>query len=205
MGITERKQREKKARVSLIKETAAGIFQKKGFEATTLDEIAQLCEVSKASIYLHFKSKDDLYYSIVEPALSKISEGLERIADNKNESASKTIKNLLNEALKHYKKNPDLYQMLFQKNIKTLHPSQVNHLENIMRANIRQMEKTVQKGIDQGIFRKVDPKLTAIVILNCYMGICLTQAKRMESGRSDYRKSTVSAAIELILEGLKKK
>ncbi|MGV8057006.1 MAG: TetR/AcrR family transcriptional regulator [Smithellaceae bacterium] len=205
MGIAERKQREKEARSAQIKNAAATIFQKKGYEATTMDEIAQLCELSKPSIYIYFKGKDDLFYSIVEPALTKISKRLVKIADNKNESAVDTIKKLVNEVFRHYDKYPDIYQMLMQNNIKTLPPNKANHLENIIRSNISQMEKAVQKGIDQGTFQRVDTKVTAIIILNCFTGVFFSQSKRMEGGRSDYRKSTVNSALELILAGLKKK
>ncbi|MGV8057357.1 MAG: TetR/AcrR family transcriptional regulator [Smithellaceae bacterium] len=205
MGIAERKQREKEARLALIRNIAADVFQKKGYEATTMDEIAELCELSKPSIYALFKSKDDLFYSIIEPTLSKISNRLEKIADDKNEPVIETIKNLVYEVFKHYDKNPDVFQMLMQNNIRTLSPNKLSHLEDIIRSNIHQMEKTIQRGIDQGIFRNVEPKLASIVIWDCFMGVFHSQTKRMEGGKSDYRKSTVSATLDFILEGFKKK
>jgi AcrR family transcriptional regulator len=206
MGIAERKQREKEARLALIRDVAAGLFQKKGFEATTMDEIAELCELSKPSIYALFKGKDDLFYSIVEPTLSKIGKRIEKIADNENESVIKTIKDLVREVYKHYDRNPDVFQMLMQKtNIKTLSPNKLEHLEDIIRSNRQQMERVIRRGIDQGVFRRLDPKLASIVIWDSFMGVFHSQAKRMEGGRSDYRKSTVMAALDFLLEGFQKK
>ena len=62
MGITERKEREKQARINLIKKSARVMFQKKGLEATKMEEIAGHAEISKATIYKYFNSKDDLFY-----------------------------------------------------------------------------------------------------------------------------------------------
>lgn len=205
MGIAERKQREKEARAAQIKNTAAGIFQRKGFESTTMDEIAQLCELSKASIYSYFKSKDDLFYSIIEHEMKEFSKNIGKMANNKKETADKTLGKIFNESFKHYDKNPNVYQMLWKSNISMLPANKVNRLENILRANAEHLEKTIRTGINQGIYREVDTKVTSMILWSLYMGVYHQQAKRVESGRSDYRKSTLKAAVELVLGGLKKR
>ncbi len=44
----------------LILQTAWELFMEKGYENTTVDEIIQLCKISKGGFYHHFNSKDDL-------------------------------------------------------------------------------------------------------------------------------------------------
>ena len=60
MGIAERRQREKESRIRHIRDSAAAVFFEKGFEAATMEDIAARAEISKAAIYLYFKSKEDL-------------------------------------------------------------------------------------------------------------------------------------------------
>jgi TetR/AcrR family transcriptional regulator len=74
MGVKERKVREKKARRRAILEAAKTVFFEKGFTATTMDQIAEVAEVSKGSLYLHFPSKEELYASL-------LLEGLELLYD----------------------------------------------------------------------------------------------------------------------------
>ena len=205
MGIAERKQREKEARATQIKNIAASVFQRKGFESTTMDEIAQLCELSKASIYSYFKSKDDLFYSIVEHEMNEFSKHIGKMANNKRDRADKTLGKIFNESFKHYDKNPNVYQMLWKSNISMLPANKVKRLESILRSNADHLEKAIRKGINQGIFREVDTKVTSMILWSLYMGVYHQQAKRIESGRSDYRKSTLNAAVELVLGGLKKR
>jgi AcrR family transcriptional regulator len=45
---------------------AAELFSAKGVDKTTMDDIALQADYSKSTIYVYFKSKDDIYNSILE-------------------------------------------------------------------------------------------------------------------------------------------
>jgi len=64
MGIAERQEREKAQKREAIINAAEKIFFAKGYENTTMDEIAEEAEYSKGTIYLYFKNKEDLYLAI---------------------------------------------------------------------------------------------------------------------------------------------
>ncbi len=64
MGISERKEREKEQRREAIIDSAEKVFFKKGFSAATMDEVAELAELSKGTLYLYFKSKEDLLLAV---------------------------------------------------------------------------------------------------------------------------------------------
>ncbi|GAA0401612.1 TetR/AcrR family transcriptional regulator [Paenibacillus motobuensis] len=50
----------------LILRTTMQLFAAKGSSATSMQEIAELCGMSKGSLYLHFKSKDELELSLFD-------------------------------------------------------------------------------------------------------------------------------------------
>jgi AcrR family transcriptional regulator len=64
MGIAERKEREKQQRRNNIIDAAERIFFTRGFESSTMDEVAEEAELSKGTLYLYFKSRDDLQFAI---------------------------------------------------------------------------------------------------------------------------------------------
>ncbi len=64
MGIAERKNREKEQRRNTILDAAEKVIFTSGFESSTMDEVAEAAELSKGTIYLYFKSKEDLYMGI---------------------------------------------------------------------------------------------------------------------------------------------
>ena len=52
-------------RATLLK-TALSVFSAKGYAATTLDDVAKAAKVTRGAIYWHFKSKADLYNTLVQ-------------------------------------------------------------------------------------------------------------------------------------------
>ncbi|HET6273977.1 MAG TPA: TetR/AcrR family transcriptional regulator [Bacteroidota bacterium] len=65
MGIQERKDREKEQRREEIITAAQKVFFEKGLPAATMDEIAEAAELSKGTLYLYYKSKEDLYLAVM--------------------------------------------------------------------------------------------------------------------------------------------
>ena len=61
-----RKDKERIFRQAAILDAAVGIFAKKGYRDTTLDEIAITSEFGKGTIYNYFKSKEDIYSAIID-------------------------------------------------------------------------------------------------------------------------------------------
>ena len=51
-------------RTTLLK-TALSLFSAKGYAATTLEDVAKAAKVTRGAIYWHFKSKADLYNTLV--------------------------------------------------------------------------------------------------------------------------------------------
>ena len=69
MGIQERRHREKERRRNDIIDAAEQIFFSKGYDLATMDDVAEQAELSKGTLYLYFKSKEDLYMSITQRGL----------------------------------------------------------------------------------------------------------------------------------------
>ena len=84
MGIVERKEREKEQRRNDIIDAAEKIFFEKGLSNSKMDEVAEQAELSKGTLYLYFKSKEEIYFEIKLRAIN-ILNGMfkESISENK--------------------------------------------------------------------------------------------------------------------------
>ncbi|NKY50033.1 TetR/AcrR family transcriptional regulator [Nocardia vermiculata] len=60
-----------------IREAALRLFSTKGFEQTSLREVADAVGITKASLYYHYASKVDLLLAIIEP----IFDDMKRVVD----------------------------------------------------------------------------------------------------------------------------
>lgn len=112
MGTLERRQREKEQRRMEILSAAREIFFAKGLEGSTMDEIADKAELSKGTLYLYFKSKDELYVSL-------LSEGTEIFTNMMLESISEDMKaedklrSVGNAYYRFYDEYPQYFKILF--------------------------------------------------------------------------------------------
>lgn len=62
----------KKSTKEKIFDAAIDLFAEKGYDATSMREIAEAVGIKKASLYSHYKSKDDILEKIVEYPLSRV-------------------------------------------------------------------------------------------------------------------------------------
>src|SRR5579863_9163351 len=55
-----------------ILDVALELFSEHGFDGTTLQQIADRLGVTKAALYYHFRSKDDLLRALIAPAIADL-------------------------------------------------------------------------------------------------------------------------------------
>jgi len=78
----ERSDGGQKSTAERMLKTAAALFSRKGYEATSTREIATLLRIQKASLYYHIESKEDLLYTICKSSLEQIQQDAEAALQN---------------------------------------------------------------------------------------------------------------------------
>src|SRR5689334_8725625 len=66
----ERKAQERQARRRRIQEAARTVFAERGYQGASIELIARAAQLSVGAIYLYFRSKEDLYVSLIEDTLT---------------------------------------------------------------------------------------------------------------------------------------
>ncbi len=102
----------KEAIRKFIIEKAEEIFKKYGYEHASVDEIAEVSQISKPTLYKYFKSKKDIFIAVLENMNKKIdSEILEQVS--KESSLKKTIITLIKKSILYAKENRSLIRIAF--------------------------------------------------------------------------------------------
>jgi AcrR family transcriptional regulator len=78
-----------------IIEAAGKLFQKFGFEKTSMDEIAQVAHKAKRSLYYHFQGKEELYKAVADKELKEIQSTLQDIFSDMSVTPIERLKNYL--------------------------------------------------------------------------------------------------------------
>lgn len=79
MGTAERRAREFKRREGEILEAAVTLIDAGDWQTVTIDDIAEKAEVSKGTVYSHFKGKDEVYTRLAFDITQRIVDEIDRI------------------------------------------------------------------------------------------------------------------------------
>ena len=75
----------------LLVDEARVLFAKKGLENTTMNDIAVSSGKGRRTLYTYFKSKEDIYYAVIESELERLSDKLDEVAAKKIRPQEKVI------------------------------------------------------------------------------------------------------------------
>jgi AcrR family transcriptional regulator len=90
---------------------AIKLFAEKGFDATSVDEIANLAGVNKAMIYYYFSSKYGLLSSLIRNSVSGFSDIVEKIDISKFNDHREFIKEIVKKAIDYIDSNIDVIKI----------------------------------------------------------------------------------------------
>ncbi len=156
-------------------EAAAGIFGKIGFAAARLEDIARAAGVTRGAIYWHFKDKHDLFRSLMQLRMARISEQLAAIYLSDLPPVTK-LRQLLLESLLNLETDAD-YRSGIQLALSIgLEEERLTELRKRRREHIRMMiehlEQLLQECAQTGVLRpEVTVRQAAIGLIAWYDGI----------------------------------
>jgi AcrR family transcriptional regulator len=88
----ERKAWEREQRISRLVDIVQELFFTRGYDGTTVDDIARAAGYTKRSIYLYFKDRDDLFLAVVRRGQELFKEMLEKaLSENTSSDAPQVI------------------------------------------------------------------------------------------------------------------
>lgn len=79
-----------KTRQQLV-DVARRLFAKKGLDNTTMNDIAVESGKGRRTLYTYFKSKEDVYYAVIESELERLSDKMDEVAAMKMRPQDKII------------------------------------------------------------------------------------------------------------------
>jgi TetR/AcrR family transcriptional repressor of uid operon len=181
-----------------ILESAIECFAKTGFDRTKMDDIANLSDVSKGTLYLYFKSKEDLFYGICQSSLKKIKDQLNGMLITKE--------NLAADAEKFYdyfqkEVNPYHNLVLLEMSVMATRNPRLRKVLMQHRVNRHQIiSEFIEVQIKKGFARKdVDKDAIASGLIGLYEGLIINKVMGVED--STNRKAW-SDTIRAIFAGI---
>ena len=185
-----------------IMNAAQAVVVNKGYDQSRMDDIVKKAKLSKGAIYWYYKSKKEIYLSLIDYWFNEYSAGILKNLDSK-ESASKQLKSLFEYFVDQFYKNPDTFKIMVEFWRTSGLDSDFNEkLQSIYSKFLEYIIDIIKDGIDNGEFKKVNPRITALSILINIEGIhWFTLFDKSGVEAHEY----IDTISNFILNGLKKK
>lgn len=143
------------ARREALAVAAAQVFAAKGYSASSLDEIAKLADIERASLYYYVGSKKELFYEVVAEHIHRNTDTAEAILAS-DKSPREKLADLISQLIASYERHyPSLY-VFIQEDLGTILGGKSGAGRRLKESMLRFNEVTVeiiQGGIDSGDFR----------------------------------------------------
>ncbi len=209
MGIAERREREKEQRKQAIIDAAEKVFFSKGFENATVDDIANEAEFSKGTLYLYFKSKEEIYLAIILRGMKLMGEIFEARL-KKSLTGLETVRELGRGYMEFYFKYPEyMNAMMYYENMEILLENEKGYAdcddfytkttgETFKSLDI--LVESIERGIKDGsVSKELDPVKTAIILWGEITGMLMVASMK----KSILEKKFNVTAEEILEEYLK--
>ena len=170
-AISERQLKDKEDLKNLILKSAAAILLDKGYEKFSLRQVAESIGYSATTIYLYFKDKDDLLFSVVSQGFRIFFDMLSFASENAKDLEGK-IKATGIAYVKFAIENPLYYQIMFMsrgdlilKNFETYENTPITN-------SLKLLENLVIEAVEKGLLKKeYDTKYYVRVIWSAVHGV----------------------------------
>ncbi|MBN1593958.1 MAG: TetR/AcrR family transcriptional regulator [Candidatus Coatesbacteria bacterium] len=147
-----RREKERLIRKSDIISAAEEIFARRGFSATTMQEVANLSEFGMSTLYKFFSSKYELYCSVIDENLEKLHTRLAQLNEMQLDWR-KAIERFISDHLQFFQENRHFFRIYMAEKFGFTHEPE-RDLESRTKARIAEYvehaESALRRWIEQG-------------------------------------------------------
>ncbi|MER3523122.1 MAG: hypothetical protein C4326_03425 [Ignavibacteria bacterium] len=160
----QRKKRERQAKRAEILSAARKVFATKGYERATLDEIAELAEFAKGTLYNYFDSKETLFREIVESILDEMIHIAEQALAEGGPVRDQFCRYAVR-TLEYYRTNEDLLHILVREIHRTHMKEDLSAIIKRVHAIASVLASALRREMNKRLIIKDDPAELAHVFV----------------------------------------
>lgn len=157
------RRRDVRRRQQEILDAAAAIFQEKGYEATSTQDIADAVGLLKGSLYYYIDSKEDLLFAIIDEAYKGAIQELDRVTALPGNTLQK-LRWVVEAHVAYFTANPTKMAVLFRE-FRSLSEERQRIIAGEGDHYLNEVRDLIRRGQAEGVVAPdIDPRLTSLGI-----------------------------------------
>src|SRR5690348_11817451 len=166
--MTDRSVSDRK-RASIL-DAARRVFSRKGYAQTAVEDVADEAEIAKGTLYLYFKSKEELYMAVLAGDLRQMSAEA-RDEMERAEGFREKLRAFFQVRLEFCKAHEDFFRIYLAEYGSMFVKAPVSReVMQLFRANIRQVARVVEEASRRGEIRPVPAGPVAAALFDISRG-----------------------------------
>lgn len=159
-----------------IMEVAVTLFAEKGYEGTSIRDLAQQADVNIAMINYYFGSKEKLFVALLESKARFMRAKIDAVQNDASLTEMEKLNYIIDGYVSRFLSQPAFNRVLQQELLVTNRESLHQNVLELFTKNTEDVVSIIEKGIRKKIFRKVDPPLLFASIIGTINQVMLSRS-----------------------------
>ncbi len=172
------------------------VFSKSGYRGATMDEIATTAGLAKGTLYYNFNSKEEIFNFIVDNGLKLLNDEIASV-NELNDDAIEKLKQVCKIQLTFMYEHNSFFRVVMSQ-LWGDEERQVILREKV-KGHIKEIEKYIQMGIEDGCIRKGDSEVMAYEFFGTLCSSAIYELINIENVSLE---DTINNPLEFIFNGL---
>lgn len=189
-------------RVQSIQEAAIRVISRKGMASATMQEIAEEAGVAKGTIYLYFRDREELVEKTFETAIGELQKQVDAALDSEG-TFEQRLRAVITAKLEFFNQNREFFRLYHALKMPEGNPMQQRRQKRTcqpqFRARVDRFADALQKAMDAGELRPLNPKRLALILIEASTAIVL---ERLSEDAPPPESEDVELIVSALLDGI---
>ena len=192
-----------------IIEVAERLFAQKGFNGTSIRDIAQEADINISMVSYYFGSKEKLIEALFELRTAESRSSLETIISNEELSPIQKVNIMIDGIIERLYRNRAFHNIVLREQLSNERTTCISeHILDLKTRNIELMQRLISEGQEKGAFRKdIDISLMTITLFGTINQAIATERfykkiNKMEHWEDEEFRSYITKKLSIHLKGI---
>lgn len=159
-----------------IMEVAVALFAEKGYEGTSIRDLACQADVNIAMINYYFGSKEKLFVALLESKARFMRDRIDALQNDITLSELEKLDQIIDGYVNRFLSQPAFNRVLQQELLVTNREILHQNVLELFTKNTQDVVAIIEKGIRKKVFKKVDPQLLFASIIGTINQVMLSRS-----------------------------
>ena len=188
----------------LILDAADTLLARYGYRKMTIDDLAREVGIGKGTVYLHFKSKEDVALSRIDRVIERLKTKLKALAKSDAEPVAR-LRSMLMLRVTYRFDSVQHYTESINQVLAAIRPALLERRKEYFEAEAGIIAEVLKEGRRRGDFFFKDAMATARALLTATNSLLPYSLSPRELGKRDQLEQQTGRIVDLLIGGLRRR